>query len=82
MDAHTEVETENEEVEVVAESETCAHSQRLEEAIVTELATHLIVVTMHEPHVSCIDEESTLEGIDDGETVFDIHSNFHVTCLV
>ena len=35
MDTHTEVKTEDEEVEVVAKSETCADGERLEETTLT-----------------------------------------------
>ena len=82
MDAHTEVETEDEEVEVVAESETCADGERLEETALTELAMWVHIVAMHEPDVARIEEESTLESIDDGETILGIEFEFHVTSLV
>ena len=81
MEAKSEVESENEEVEVVAKSEACTDSKRVEKSSIPYLATHLIGVFTHEPHVSCIDEESSLEGIDDGETVFDIHLQLDVACL-
>ena len=82
VNADAKVEAKNKEIEVVAQSETCAESQGLEEAIVFERATDVIAVLTHKPHVTGIDEEGTLECIDEGETVFCVEFKFYITRLI
>ena len=79
MDADTDIKTKNQELKVVANTCTCAHSQRLKEAIVTKASTWMLVVTMHEPHITGIEEKSTLKGFDQRETILCIHFQLHVT---
>ena len=79
MDANTKVEAKDEKLEIVTNTCTCAHSQRLEEAIVTKASTWMLVVTMHEPHITGIEEKSTLKGFDQRETILCIHFQLHVT---
>ena len=78
MDSDTQVETKDEVFEIVAKTETCAYGQILEETAGCELATRMGVVTVHEPDVAGIDEEGTLQFLDDGKTIFGIEFQLHV----
>ena len=82
VNADAKVEAKNKEIEVVAQSETCAESQGLEEAIVFERATDVIAVLTHKPDITGIDEKGTLESIDEGETVFCVEFKFYITRLI
>ena len=82
MDADTEVETQDEEVEVVTDAETCTDSKVFEEFTGSEFSTRMIRVVVHEPHIASIDKEGTLDGVEDGESVFGIKLQFEVARLV
>ena len=75
MDADTEVETQDEEVEVVTDAETCTDSKVFEEFTGSEFSTRMIRVVVHKPHVTGIDKEGTLDGVEDGESVFGVKSD-------
>lgn len=82
MDSDTQVETKDEVFEIVAKAETCAYGQILEEAAGGELAAGMGVIAVHEPDIAGIDEEGTLQFVDDGESVLGIEFQFHVARLV
>ena len=82
MNAYTEVETEDEELEVVADTKACAHCHGLEETTITEATTRVLVIAVHEPHIACIEEECALKGVDQGETILGIHLQLGVARLV
>ena len=82
MYAHSEIEAENEEVEVVADACSCAEGYLVEEAVQAQLSVGMGIILAHQPHVASIDEESSLESAQYWEAVFGIDLKLEVTRLV
>lgn len=82
MEGYAEIEAEYEELEVVAETETCAEGELVEQVLGTELASRVGVVGAEEPHVACVEEECAVEVADDVEPVFGVCLKLDVASLV
>lgn len=57
MDTHTDIEADNDEVEVVTEAETGAESEFTSEVAEAESSTGMVLVVAHEPYVAGVHEE-------------------------
>ena len=78
---HTQVETQDEIVEVQSNAHTVAHSQIVEQSRELELSAWLVLIVAERPDVSCIDKERPVELPKQKRTVFQVHVELHVACL-
>ena len=82
MDADANVETQDKEVEIVAEAEASAEGYVVSEVLGVDGSTRAVFVGLHEPYVACVEEDGTVEVADERETVLDVGFKFHVAGLV
>ena len=79
---HTHVETQDEIVEVQAQTQSVGHGDLLVELVESELSTGLLSIVTQRPDVTCIDECSTIELPEQERTIFQVEVYLHVTRLI
>ena len=82
MNANTQIEADDEEVEVVANANTCAEGNLLAEVFEGELTARLVLTVAQKPHIACIEEGSTIQLADDGEAILHVCFQLEIAHLV
>ena len=82
MDTDSYIESEDEEVKVVAQAGACAEGDILEELAGVDGSTRTGRIGLHEPGITCIEEDGPFEVAHDGETVFSVEFELDVTDLI
>ena len=82
MNADTEVETNDEEVEVVAKANACAESYLVAKMLERELSPRLTLAIAQKPDIACIKERCALQLADNGEAILHVCLKFEVAHLV
>ena len=79
---HSEVETQDEEVEVEPHAQSVSHGNILEKAAEAKLSSRLVVIVSQSPNVSGINEECARELPEEPCPVLHIQVELHVTRLI
>ena len=82
MQTDTPVNADNEEVEVVAQAYTCAHSHLAKHVLKLKLALWSIVVVLQRPHVTSIKEYCSIQIAKQSWPVFKVEEQLHISRLV
>ena len=82
MDAYSQVETDDQEVQVVPEAYTCSQGYGIAEVGHVYLPTRLLVVLAQQPYVTGIDKGGSVQVGDYGEAVFYVGLELQVASLV
>ena len=82
MDADADIEADDEEGEVVAQTEASAESYFTAEVVEVDATSGATGVFLQEPDVTGIDEHGSVELADEGEAVFEVGLEAEVTHLV
>ena len=78
---HTEVETQDEIVEIQTDTQTIADGQIPQEAAYLELSTRLILIVAQRPDISCVDEQGTAELPEQVCAILQVQVELQVTRL-
>ena len=82
MQTDTPVNADNEEVEVVAQAYTRAHSHLAKHVLKLKLALWPIVVVLQRPHVTSIKEHRSIQIAKQSWSVFKVEEQLHISRLV
>ena len=82
MKTDTPVNADHEEVEVVAQAYTCAHSHLAKHVLKLKLALWSIVVVLQRPYVTSIKEHRSIQIAKQSRSVFKVEEQLHISRLV